>query len=72
MLIEKFKELRKELDKYRADDSNLVLQKWELISICNHIDMVITKMKEMNLEYEMAEDELNDVKWVYNYLRVYS
>lgn len=65
----RFKKLLEELEKYRQDYSNLVIQKWELISICNEISIVIAEMRKQEVQYEMTNDEIEKVKWVYTYLR---
>lgn len=65
----RFKKLLEELEKYRQDCSNLVIQKWELISICNEISIVIAEMRKQEVQYEMTNDEIEKVKWVYTYLR---
>lgn len=69
MYEKKFKELLEEMRKYRADDSNLKIQKWELISVCNEIALVVAKMRKQESQYEMTDEELEDVQWVYAYLR---
>lgn len=65
----KFKELLEEMRKYREDESNLRIQKWELISVCNEIALVVAKMRKQESQYEMTDEELEDVQWVYAYLR---
>lgn len=45
MYEKKFKELLEEMRKYRADDSNLKIQEWELISVCNEIALVVAEMR---------------------------
>lgn len=72
MYEKKFKELLEEMRKYRADDSNLKIQKWELISVCNEIALVVAEMRNQenqNDRYEMTDEELEDVQWAYAYLR---
>lgn len=72
MYEKKFKELLEEMRKYRADDSNLKIQEWELISVCNEIALVVAEMRNQenqNDRYEMTDEELEDVQWVYAYLR---
>lgn len=72
MYEKKFKELLEEMRKYREDDSNLRIQKWELISVCNEIALVVAKMRKQESQedrYEMTDEELEDVQWVYAYLR---
>lgn len=65
----KFKELLKEMNKYRKDTSIPRIQEWELISICNEIALVIAQMRKDEVRYEMTDRELEDVQWVYAYLR---
>lgn len=72
MYEKKFKELLEEMRKYRADDSNLRIQGWELDSICNEIALVVADMRKQENQqyrYEMTDKELEDVQWVYSYLR---
>lgn len=72
MYEKKFKELLEEMRKYQEDDSNLRIQKWELISVCNEIALVVAKMRKQESQedrYEMTDEELEDVQWVYAYLR---
>lgn len=69
MYEKKFKELLEEMRKYREDESNLRIQKWELISVCNEIALVVAKMRKQESQYEMTDEELEDVQWVYAYLR---
>ena len=69
MYEKKFKELLEEMRKYRADDSNLKIQEWELVSVCNEIALVVAKMRKQESQYEMTDEELEDVQWVYAYLR---
>lgn len=69
MYEKKFKELLEEMRKYREDESNLRIQKWELISVCNEIALVVAKMRKQENQYEMTDEELEDVQWVYAYLR---
>ena len=72
MYEKKFKELLEEMRKYRADDSNLTIQGWELFSICSEIALVVAAMRKQENQkdrYEMTDEELEDVQWVYAYLR---
>ena len=69
MYEKKFKELLEEMRKYREDESNLRIQKWELISVCNEIALVVAKMRKQESQYEMTDEELEDVQWAYAYLR---
>ena len=69
MYEKKFKKLLEEMRKYREDESNLRIQKWELISVCNEIALVVAKMRKQESQYEMTDEELEDVQWVYAYLR---
>ena len=69
MYEKKFKELLEGMRKYREDESNLRIQKWELISVCNEIALVVAKMRKQESQYEMTDEELEDVQWVYAYLR---
>lgn len=72
MYEKKFKELLEEMRKYRADDSNLRIQGWELDSICNEIALVVADMRKQENQqyrYKMTDKELEDVQWVYAYLR---
>ncbi len=69
MYEKKFKELLEEMRKYREDESNLRIQKWKLISVCNEIALVVAKMRKQESQYEMTDEELEDVQWVYAYLR---
>ena len=72
MYEKKFKELLEEMRKYRADDSNLKIQEQELVSVCNEIALVVAEMRKQESQkdrYEMNDEELEDVQWVYAYLR---
>ena len=72
MYEKKLKELLKEMNKYRADESDLRIQGWELISVCNEIALVVAEMRKQENQkdrYEMTDKELEDVQWAYAYLR---
>ena len=69
MYEKKFKELLTEMNKYRNDDSNTVIQRWELISVCNEIILLVSEMREQEYEYVMTDSELENLQWAYAYLR---
>lgn len=69
MYEEKFKSLIEEMKKYREDDSNTIIQRWELISVCNEIVLLVTEMRKQEYEYEMTDEELENLQWAYAYLR---
>ena len=69
MYEKKFKELLTEMNKYRNDDSNTVIQRWELISVCNEIILLVSEMREQKYEYVMTDSELENLQWAYAYLR---
>lgn len=69
MYEKKFKELLTEMNKYRNDDSNTVIQRWELISVCNEIILLVSEMREQKYEYVMTDSELENLQWTYAYLR---
>ena len=69
MYEKKFKELLIEMNKYRNDDSNTVIQRWELISVCNEIILLVSEMREQKYEYVMTDSELENLQWAYAYLR---
>lgn len=67
----RLKDLLNEMRKYRKDDSNLRIQRWELISVCNEIALLLTEMRNQkeSERYRMTDEELEDVQWAYAYLR---
>ena len=69
MYEKKFKELLTEMNKYRNDNSNTVIQRWELISVCNEIILLVSEMREQKYEYVMTDSELENLQWAYAYLR---
>lgn len=69
MYEEKFKSLIEEMKKYREDCSNTVIQRWELVSVCNELSLLVAKMRKQGCRYEMTEEELEELQWAYDYLR---
>ena len=69
MYEKRFKELLTEMNKYRNDDSNTIIQRWELISVCNEIVLLVSEMREQKYEYVMTDSELENLQWAYAYLR---